>query len=341
MLNRNELKKLLERYGIGSVNDYTMIDSSHGESDLRHNYIIDKKYVLRVNSAKVMGEKRIKELNRLIGRYNAFGYKAPYFLPYDGDRYVLEYQNCFCYLSEYLDLEIADSVKEHYREELIKDRIVMVSGFAQAFKGVDLSETLSMYSLFDLCPYDQLSGLGIDEKQENFNTLYSDLVEAEEPGFAEELKNAYEKYRTELKAVYKRLPRCVFQGDENFSNLCVDGDNRVAGLFDFNMSGTEVIANYLANIALQGNYFYEEEFFGRFSAQDIFKMLVQAFKKNTELVRKYYTFDRTEYDAYLLYAKIAMISGYWNQCAFSEYLKTEQHKDKVVDMLRLIISCSL
>ena len=38
---------------------------------------------------------------------------------------------------------------------------------------------------------------------------------------------------------------------------------------------------------------------------------------------------------------IAMISGYWNQCAFSEYLKTEQHKDKVVDMLRLIISCSL
>ena len=107
------------------------------------------------------------------------------------------------------------------------------------------------------------------------------------------------------------------------------------------MSGTEVIANYLANIALQGNYFYEEEFFGRFSAQDIFKMLVQAFKKNTELVRKYYTFDRTEYDAYLLYAKIAMISGYWNQCAFSEYLKTEQHKDKVVDLLRLIISCSL
>ena len=74
MLNRNELMKLLERYGIGSVNDYTMIDSSHGESDLRHNYIIDKKYVLRVNSAKVMGEKRIKELNRLIGRYNAFAY---------------------------------------------------------------------------------------------------------------------------------------------------------------------------------------------------------------------------------------------------------------------------
>ena len=64
-LDRDEIEKLLSKYGIVSFDNFTMIDSSHGDTDIRHNYIIDKKYVLRVNSAKVMGEERIKELNTL------------------------------------------------------------------------------------------------------------------------------------------------------------------------------------------------------------------------------------------------------------------------------------
>jgi len=58
-LNRSEIEKLLNMYGITAFDNFTMIDSSHGDSDIRHNYIIDKKYVLRVNSAKVMSEERI------------------------------------------------------------------------------------------------------------------------------------------------------------------------------------------------------------------------------------------------------------------------------------------
>lgn len=73
LLNREEIKQILNRYHISSFIDYKMIDSSHGEQDLRHNYIIDNRYVLRVNSAKVMKEERIKELNQLIERYNDFG----------------------------------------------------------------------------------------------------------------------------------------------------------------------------------------------------------------------------------------------------------------------------
>ena len=65
-LSEVEIEELLKQYGINSYEEYEMIDSSHGESDIRHNYIIDKKYVLRINSAKVMAEERIKELNILI-----------------------------------------------------------------------------------------------------------------------------------------------------------------------------------------------------------------------------------------------------------------------------------
>ena len=67
-ISKKELEELLIQFDINSFEEYEMIDSSHGERDIRHNYIIDKKYVLRINSAKVMTEERIKELNILINR---------------------------------------------------------------------------------------------------------------------------------------------------------------------------------------------------------------------------------------------------------------------------------
>ena len=52
-LDRKEIQQILIGFGIKSFEQLEMIDSSHGENDIRHNYIIDNKYVLRVNSAKV------------------------------------------------------------------------------------------------------------------------------------------------------------------------------------------------------------------------------------------------------------------------------------------------
>lgn len=137
--------------------------------------------------------------------------------------------------------------------------------------------------------------------------------------------------RRELRSFYKELPRCVFQGDENFSNLCVDENRRISGLFDFNMSGTEVIANYLANAAL--NFFYTDEIMQSRSADEIYRMLTKAYAENTELIRKYYNFTPQEFRAYRLYSKIAMYSAYWNTSAFSEYLAQEQCAEKVVRLL--------
>lgn len=56
--------------------------------NIRYNYIIDKKHVLRINSVKVMTEERLKGLNTLIKRYNDFGLKAPYFLPMENGSYL-------------------------------------------------------------------------------------------------------------------------------------------------------------------------------------------------------------------------------------------------------------
>ena len=173
--------------------------------------------------------------------------------------------------------------------------------------------------------------LEIDEKQDNFNHLTADLQKAGEYALAERLVQENESIRCELKSFYKELPRCVFQGDENFSNLCVDENRRISGLFDFNMSGTEVIANYLANAAL--NFFYTDEIMQSRSADEIYRMLTKAYAENTELIRKYYNFTPQEFRAYRLYSKIAMYSAYWNTSAFSEYLAQEQCAEKVVRLL--------
>lgn len=151
-LSRDEITSILSLFDVGAFQDFVMIESTQGEDDVRYNYIIDKKYVLRINSAKVMTEERIKKINDLVKRYNDFGLKAPYFLSNNAGTYVFEYKDLYCYLSEYLDYEIADHVKSKCRKELIKERVILVAKFANRYKNIDLTEIMSMYSLFELSP---------------------------------------------------------------------------------------------------------------------------------------------------------------------------------------------
>lgn len=96
----NQAIKLLRHFDIHNADTMQFVDSSHGEDDIRHNYIIDKKYVLRINSAKVMTKDRLAELNTLIERYRSFGMKAPLFLKASTGDFVIEQDGKYCYLSE-------------------------------------------------------------------------------------------------------------------------------------------------------------------------------------------------------------------------------------------------
>lgn len=334
----NQVLDLLRQFDIHSAKCIEFVDSSQGEDDIRHNYIIDKKYVLRLNSAKVMTEERLTELNTLIEHYRSFGMKAPLFLKAENGSFVVERDGKNCYLSEYLDLPLAEDVKFRCREALLQQRLVFISRFAQTFKNVDLVETVSMFSIFDLAPYDKLSGLDIDEKQENLNQLVADLTQAGYVYLAQKVNAKNEELRRQLKPIYKELPRCVFQGDENFSNLCVDENDQIVGLFDFNMSGTEVIANYLANNAFMGHFCYEDEILDKHTPKEVLQILLDAFHRSTALIREHYSFTEQEFSAYQIYGKIAMISAYWNTSAFAEYLQQEKYKDKIVTIIELILA---
>ena len=69
-----QCNRIMKTYGLPDVSEVEMIDSSRGDNDIRHNYILDKKYVLRINSAEFLSEDIFKSLNLLIHRYRESGY---------------------------------------------------------------------------------------------------------------------------------------------------------------------------------------------------------------------------------------------------------------------------
>lgn len=197
------------------------------------------------------------------------------------------------------------------------------------------SNSYSMYSVFDLSPYD--IPYGIDEKEQNLNELCNDLKKIGENVLAEKLVRENKKSREELLPIYKMLPYCVFQGDENFSNVCVNENNKIAGIFDFNMSGMDINANYLANSAFMGRFILDEDVFESHDAKWVFGEIIDSLAKSTKLIRKNYIFSELELEAYYLYAKIYMFSSYANASAFQFFLKKPEYKDSCIQLMYLIL----
>ena len=71
MLEIFEIQDILGCFGLTFRSVTELHDTSRGEGDTRLNYILDDRYVLKVNSAGVMWEERLQEISRLIHRYRS------------------------------------------------------------------------------------------------------------------------------------------------------------------------------------------------------------------------------------------------------------------------------
>jgi len=326
-----ELRIILHRWQ-EDFSECRFIDSSHGEDDVRENYILDQRLVLRVNSAHVMTDERLKDLNKLVARYRAFGLAAPCFLPLkQDDRFLLPLEDgTTCYLSEYLDMPTA----EQSNDPLLDWKILkMTSAFASRYQDVDLSGTYGMYSLFDLSPYD--IPIGMDEKQDNCNQLCDALAEGGEMRLAERLRQLNDEIRERLKAYHPRLPKCVFQGDENGSNLCLDSSGEIAGIFDFNMAGTDVCINYLANHALCG-WECEIEDLQKKPAERLAQDFVKAASDGTKVVQAYYAMNEEEKLCWPLYLMIVALFQWPCICTYRVGLQKEETHGNTAALLQYL-----
>ena len=102
----DELLSLLPLYGVKGMERVGLIDTSHDGADIRWNYIVDHKYVLRLTNAPEMTEARLHDLNRLITRYGEFGLACPAFLLGTDGLFFHSWGELTVYLSEYVDLPV-------------------------------------------------------------------------------------------------------------------------------------------------------------------------------------------------------------------------------------------
>ncbi len=309
--DRTEILSELLKYGYTGLGDIRLIDTSHGSDDIRLNYFIDKKWVLRFCNAPEMTEARLAELNRLIERYIQFGLKCPRFLTDQSGRFFHDRNGLVCYLQEYIDLPTAyEAGLEPQEEDAVWQEVLdSVAAFAEMFRNADLSNTMGMYSLFDLAPYD--IPVGKDEKQQNFESLCQALLEIGETALCERLQAKHSMIREKIRSVYKDLPRCVFQADENLSNVLVDENRHLAGLIDFNLAGTEVIVNQFAN--LRGGF--KESVTEPIGADIRMQYAIDCYHKYQDRMLRIYHATELEKRAIKWYSWIALAAG-WPQVCF-------------------------
>lgn len=332
-LSTHAIAEILAQFGLTCAQVTRFYDTSRGAEDQRYHYILDDRYVLKIASARSVWESRLQEISRLIERYRSIGVYCPQLLPTQegplsctreigGAAYT-------CYVEEY-------AVFPHYPEGVEPDRrevVAHLGALAAGYSGVDLSETRSMWSLIDLAPLDE----EVDEKQENCNALVQSLLDVGLPELAGAVDACNQALRAVIQAHYKRLPRCVYQGDLNSSNE-LQQDGHFRGLIDFNMSGTEVNINCFVN---ETNWFPETKELDVMTAAELLQTMEQKQRELLDIIFAQYPLNDLERMLLPYYQKITDLFQYPNVCQVRKWLKEESRREKAAALIRALADRSL
>ena len=332
----DELAAILYGYGAGRTENAELYDTSHGPDDIRWNYIIDRRYVLRFRNAPDMDEARLEDLNGLIARYRAFVLKCPLFLKAADGSYFHRWKSLSVYLSEFIDLPVAEETELKDPDALRREVVISIARFMQRYRDVGLISVMGMYSLFDLSPFDIPEG--IDEKQQNMDRVCDALRGIGQTALAEKLAGRDREVRSYLLKVYRRLPRCVTQGDENFSNVLIDGQQCLAGLIDFNLAGTDVCANLIANNA---DFDLDIMHDRPVDAEAVLEKALIGYRRNATVILREYRATVAELEALPYYAWIALEAQYPYACAYIDRIGQDGCRESTLRLLELIAALDL
>lgn len=330
MIEINEIQNIMSHFGLSVQSITDFYDTSHSNDDKRLNYILDKKYVLKVNSVCAMWESRLQEIHRLITRYRSIGVYCPNLIPaLDGSlSYTWHKDNkeYTCFVEEFAIYPLLADDTTCDRKEVIEHLGVL----AAKYTGVDLSETKSMWSIIDLAPLD----VNIDEKQENANALTAALRKNGYGDLADKVDSFNKMLREKIMPVFARLPRCVYQGDLNCGNELHDNGHFV-GLIDFNMSGTDVNINVFLN---ETNWFPIEEEFDKLSIPEIITKQDYEHAQELSIILRHYTLNDDEKYAYPYYKRIVDMFQYPDVCLMVKWLNDDSRKDKCAQLITAFIN---
>ncbi len=305
-------------------------NTSRSETDIRWNFIFGQVYVLKINSENSMWEERLQEISRLIARYNAIGVYCPCLIPssahkisytwyHDGKTYT-------CFIEEFAKYPVCAFEAEFHDPEIIAH----LGRLAARYTDVDLCETRSMWSIIDLAPLDTT----VDEKQENSDMLVGAL---KEHGYTE-LAYRVAEYNTALRASilphFRALPRCVFQGDLNNTNL-LQHNGRFAGLIDFNCSGTDVNINVFLN---ETNCFPNETKFDTLTIPELLSVMEREHREEMAVILMHYTLNDLEKQMYPYFRQLVELFQYPDVCSMVKWLSEDSRREKCANLIMALMA---
>ncbi len=289
----NTLEKIMKMFFNQSAKNIIILDTRDDDDDFREAIRIDlengERYVLKLAANDFTFPDRIRMWGRTADEYRNLGYYTPRIISDRwGDFPRVEYKerNCVAYLEEFAPYKNAGEHRDGANvnlvpeEDYLHDAWRMTAKVAQ--KHFDFTEYLSAWCLFDL--FD--STCEVDEVMENAFS-WKEYAESLPEKFKEQVNRIWklwEENKNFLEPVYRNLPKSVFQADLCSSNLLLDDQNKLVGVFDFNLAGKEVVLNYLFRETF-GNDFEDE---------------IELLREMLQVVGEYYEYSELEKDMVLM-----------------------------------------
>lgn len=234
--------EMLRLYGLETPQKLAVHDTSHGANDLRMVYVLESpeigKLVIKITRNAFSTPERVRGWVELIEHYNHLGIYCPRILRNRNGEYSAFIDGYLVYAEEYMAHDLASEREDSLNYE---PRLYESIGLVAA-NPAPLVPWNTAFCLFD--KFDKT-----DEYDENLECaiMVRDLYANQIPEYAERVNKLFLEYchrRERFEPLYRVLPKAVFQGDLNRSNILVNDTGGFAGLIDFNLSGTETILNY-------------------------------------------------------------------------------------------------
>ena len=336
---RMEIDKIADTaskyYDIESYNTLKVHNSSRGDDDLRYTYILQKnsngyKIALKIAKNIFTTLERIDGWAALAEHYNNLGIYAPRFLKNTANGFSSNVDGFAIYAEECYEGKTAEETDR--KDDFLRADVLKSLGIVAA----NPAPIVPWYTAW--CLYDTFDES--DSVDENFICAinFAEYINENLPAYSEraqKILNKYKTMRSEFETEYRLLPRAVFQGDLNGSNILLTDDGKFKGLCDFNLSGTETILNILFCECCECWNGTEEEIISRISDVSAQYEFDNKTAKELAIVGEYYKFVDKEKSAFTKYYNITYPFR-WINYGFYMYHLRESGKKFAPDIFEWI-----
>lgn len=169
------------------------------------------------------------------------------------------------------------------------------------------------------CLYDTFDAKDLYDENYECAVAIRDVYRAQCPHLTQRAERIFDEYcrlRRGFEAIYRSLPKAVFQGDINDSNVLLSEKGKFKGLIDFNLSGTETILHYA----------FCESFAGLENAAEIASLKARDRKAAERLswIGGAYTFTAAEREAFSDYYHMVAPFRWTYPCFFLPLLQNRE-----------------